>query len=367
MKKLLLIILFFMNQYVSKAQIGVGHDNVNSNSTLDARSGSSLDKGIVLPLATSTSPFVSPFKAGSILYDSDNSLIYYTTDNAGNFNAISAWTFNVNSKNLHFPKNPSGPGYVGIGSNDNFSKLTISNGTDINTINSDDGYLFLGDNSSFMKFDADEISVYDPSNSNTFHLQRLGGMVTLGDNSQPSTQANIDVSGRIKENGADLIAPGTIVMYYESSVPAGWGLCDGTAYAKTDGTGSIKSPDLQNKFVVSTGTTYPIDDEGGENEHILTLNEIPSHNHDVKVNSSDGNHNHSVGTSSLLVGGTPAPFGSTSYIDGADGSTDDRNIKDQGEGKHTHGVNQNNSPNITTNSKHENRPLFYALVYMIKL
>ena len=366
MKKLLLIILFFMNQYVSKAQIGVGHDNVNSNSTLDARSGSSLDKGIVLPLATSTSPFVSPFKAGSILYDETNSLIYYTTDNAGNFNAISAWSFDVNSKNLHFPKIPTNPGYVGIGSNDNFSKLTISNGTDIDTINSDDGYLFLGDNSSFMKFDADEISVYDPSNSNTFHLQRLGGIVTLGDNSQPSTQTNIDVSGRIKENGADLIAPGTIVMYYQSSVPAGWGLCDGTTYQKTDGTGSIKSPDLQNKFVVSTGSTYSIDDEGGENEHKLTLNEIPSHNHDVKVNSSDGGHYHYVGESGLKVGGVPF-IGSVSSVLGADGSSDDRDIQDKGGGKHTHGVNQYNSPNIYTNLKHENRPLFYALVYMIKL
>lgn len=53
------------------------------------------------------------------------------------------------------------------------------------------------------------------------------------------------------------------------NVPVGWQLCDGT-----NGT-----PDLRDKFVLGAGTTYAVGDNGGEETHTLTENEMPAHSH----------------------------------------------------------------------------------------
>ena len=76
---------------------------------------------------------------------------------------------------------------------------------------------------------------------------------------------------------------GTIVVWYgtDANVPSGWAICNG-------GSGT---PDLRNKFIVGAGLTYSVGNTGGLDavtpgagsvtiaSHVLTLNEIPPHNH----------------------------------------------------------------------------------------
>lgn len=46
---------------------------------------------------------------------------------------------------------------------------------------------------------------------------------------------------------------------------------------------------IQDKFLLSAGSTYTAGDEGGSATHTLTLNEMPAHQHEVPY-SEDGNN-----------------------------------------------------------------------------
>ncbi len=67
--------------------------------------------------------------------------------------------------------------------------------------------------------------------------------------------------------GAILIWSGSV-----NNIPDGWALCDGT-----NGT-----PDLRDRFVLGAGLSYSVGAVGGEQEHTLTIAEMPSHNHTVQ-------------------------------------------------------------------------------------
>ena len=54
-----------------------------------------------------------------------------------------------------------------------------------------------------------------------------------------------------------------------ADIPIGWQLCDG----------SNGTPDLRDKFVLGAGSSYAPGSTGGEKQHTLTQNEIPSHGH----------------------------------------------------------------------------------------
>ena len=89
--------------------------------------------------------------------------------------------------------------------------------------------------------------------------------------SKPDVGGDDDVWGGFLNSNSDILDSeiqdlkdaavpiGTIVMWHDTvlSIPnAGtdWGYCDGTVYTRTDGGGSITSPDLRGLFVVaSTG------------------------------------------------------------------------------------------------------------------
>lgn len=61
-----------------------------------------------------------------------------------------------------------------------------------------------------------------------------------------------------------------------STIPDGWVLCDGQ-----NGT-----PDLRDKFVLGAGNSYDVGSTGGEETHTLTVNEMPSHTHNVSGSSA---------------------------------------------------------------------------------
>lgn len=117
------------------------------------------------------------------------------------------------------------------------------------------------------------------------------------------------------------IPSGFIGMWHGSVVPAGWYLCNGQ-----NGT-----PDLRNRFIVGSGDEYSIGDTGGEKEHILTIDEMPSHNHSFTKYGTESN------------GGSYVVSATDSGIRGT------QNTANKGGGE-----------------AHENRPPYYALAFIMK-
>lgn len=124
----------------------------------------------------------------------------------------------------------------------------------------------------------------------------------------------------------DYAAPGVptgLILAWSGAIadiPSGWALCDGTG----------GTPDLRDKFVVGAGGSYAPGDTGGEVSHTLTVNEIPSHNHDLTTYASLGS------------GAPPAVLGVWVQTQAA------------------------NTGNTGGGAAHENRPPYYALAFIMK-
>ena len=139
-----------------------------------------------------------------------------------------------------------------------------------------------------------------------------------------------------------------IVMYWgsEDEIPEGWVLCDG-------GNGT---PNLKDRFVMSSGDNYAPGQVGGSNdvnaeftteEHKLTVAQIPSHSHTVNVD-----HKNNVGVTN--TGGQRV---------GKENNADHAiNIESStvGGGKgHTH--------DVKVEVEDGNMPAFMALMYIMKV
>jgi len=72
------------------------------------------------------------------------------------------------------------------------------------------------------------------------------------------------------------VPSGLIMMWHGSvaSIPSGYYLCNG----------SNSTPDLRGQFIIGAGGTYAVDATGGETTHTLSVSEIPSHSHLVRLN-----------------------------------------------------------------------------------
>ncbi|GAM11327.1 hypothetical protein OR1_03640 [Geobacter sp. OR-1] len=133
------------------------------------------------------------------------------------------------------------------------------------------------------------------------------------------------------------IPKGGIIMWSGTTVPEGWALCDGT-----NGT-----PNLLDKFIVGAGSGYTLGATGGESTHILTVAEMPRHNH------TDAGHLH------VQPGGW-----SPLYIQPGGGNYS----RSSGSGYAS--VDAYGYANISytgSNAAHENRPPYYALAFIMKL
>ena len=189
---------------------------------------------------------------------------------------------------------------------------------------------------------------------------------------------------------SSLFVTGMILMYTGSTAPSGWAICNGQ-----NGT-----PDLRDRFIVGAGSAYSVNNTGGANSVTLSESQIPSHNHSFSGSSSHShtvnNHTHSFSGSGSQshthgftgVGGNdhnqhtrhttvmrnrsnPTVYTAAGNT-GVQSSTVSISISGNTGGS-TPGTNSQtvsisgNTGNKGGGSSHENRPPYYALMFIMKL
>lgn len=184
---------------------------------------------------------------------------------------------------------------------------------------------------------------------------------------------------------------GAIMMWSGTmeNIPQGWALCDGQ-----NGT-----PNLQGRFIVgattgvvmfdSIGYNYPIGTTGGKNKVKLQPSEsgLPAHSHGM---ANSGSHAHKFSYYSNGEGGSDTEHTCNWNVDGkanahpvsgsgsgtkvdavrisaSYGSTWIGNdyIQMKNAGSHNHTINNNAA--TAASEAHENRPVYYALAYIMKV
>ena len=158
----------------------------------------------------------------------------------------------------------------------------------------------------------------------------------------------------------------SIISYAGSNPPTGWQLCNGTALKYTNdnfvkntdertisfnknSTGDlILTPDLRGRFILGEGdgdglTQRDIHTNGGEETHILTIEEMPSHNHLSGTKNIFDMHTGSYGHTD------------SGYIDYPNGRWVGRNR-----------TFQNYTNKKGDDAPHNNMPPYYVLTYIIK-
>lgn len=83
---------------------------------------------------------------------------------------------------------------------------------------------------------------------------------------------------------------GVIAAFAGSAAPTGWLLCDGKEYdrrtypelARVFGNGfKFRVPDLRGRFVLGASSAHPAGEQGGEEKHTMTTDEMPRHQHQI--------------------------------------------------------------------------------------
>ena len=131
---------------------------------------------------------------------------------------------------------------------------------------------------------------------------------------------------------------GTIVMwsnYLGDAIPTGWQLCDGTN----------STPDLRNRFIVGSGSSYAVGNTGGTKDAIVV-----SHTHTV----TDPGHTHTI-TAYGTGNQSTNPTGSV--------ARDSLRYNFSPTNSSTTGITVNSTGESGTNA---NLPPYYALAFIIK-
>lgn len=110
-------------------------------------------------------------------------------------------------------------------------------------------------------------------------LTANGGLSITGGLSVDSVKSDlqIDSGKKLSIGGSDVVPVpvGGIIMWTKKDLPdtEHWAVCDG----KND------TPDLRDRFVVGAGYSYSLGNTGGATSVTLTVDQMPSHSHQVKV------------------------------------------------------------------------------------
>src|SRR6056297_1068258 len=344
----ILTLVVFLQVPVLKAQVGINQPNPDSSAVLDLKSK---NRGVLMPRLTAAEiqSIPTPSK-GLMVYCSDLSVFCYfdgtdwlslpswvqkldLADPAGGIQDINA-ILNANSK-------------VGVGTDTPANKLTVT------------GNVRIGDNAAAPVNGAyikGKVKIGNPPDAGDTQQLEVDGNINAEGNI--TATGNMNTTGKVQENGNDLLPKGAIIMWSGTSPPDGWALCDGT-----------NGPDLRGRFIVGyeNRSTIPahsdnnyktIESTGGEKNHTLTIDEMPSHNHNGATGGAKA-------ILSLQVEGMGSGTDHGHELDQADdnptsGYTNDSDIISQS--SHTHTIASQGG-----GSAHENRPPYYVLAFIIKL
>ena len=211
--------------------------------------------------------------------------------------------------------------------------------------------------------------------------------LSINRNGNVEITQNLNVRGKIQENGSDLLPTGTILPFAGENVPTGFLLCDGKSYSSTDisynrlfgvilrkyggnadpNNPTFKVPDLQCRFPLGAGSTNGtgllindaseesvstkmLGSKGGTETHRLKLDELASHNHGGNT-TTNGKHSHSY---------TIFPHSKGKIADGTYWQQGSARTSEEGE--HFHNINRDGK-----NFAHENMPPYLVINYIIKL
>jgi len=213
----------------------------------------------------------------------------------------------------------------------------------------------------------------------------------------------------------DAMPLGAIIAYGGSSAPEGWHLCNGTAHGSAELQaliGSANTPDLSGRFIVGAGTGYNPKATGGAETVTLTAAQsgLVGHTHAAGAGNNNVDHSHSGATGSMnrnwshghglsadgayqppgylsdyirmgddpagnaygflsqttkLI--TPPAVGAHSHtVYGADTNHEHGFTTGGVSANHTHSISVTAAAAANASQSHENRPPYYALVYIIK-
>jgi microcystin-dependent protein len=195
--------------------------------------------------------------------------------------------------------------------------------------------------------------------------------VPLAPTPSGSTATQIATVAYVNGVATSSIPIGSIVMWggTAGNYPAGWRLCDGTSYARSDGNGNITTPDLRNRFIVAMGSSYSERSTGGSTTHTHTATNAGAHNHGGVTAS------HTL-TEAQIPSHTHATYGgeSGSYQPGgAYGASTSNNgnaygttaATGGGQG-HTHGLQSDGDHSHSINAG-QNVPPYIALAFIMKV
>lgn len=263
------------------AQIKVG-DNVSTVDGAAAIEIESTSKGILFPRMTTTqmSAISSP-PHGLVIFNTTEGCLYY-------FN--NATWLSVKS------------GITAMSDGDDDTKIQLEETYDEDKIRFD-----VNGNQAMIIDDAGKVGIGVDSPTVVLHVDANYDSLQIENLSGTGDGIGISSNGKIYRT--TFVPVGSLQLYGGSSTPTGWLSCDGsevsrtdyadlftaigTTYGVGDGSTTFELPDLRGSVPVGYGTgsglsNRSMGDVGGEESHVLTTDEIPSHSHTMQVNSSDG-------------------------------------------------------------------------------
>jgi microcystin-dependent protein len=137
---------------------------------------------------------------------------------------------------------------------------------------------------------------------------KISGVLTAGGNTYPTNTGTSGYALTTNAAGAaswNSVPPvGVVTAFAGSSAPAGYLLCDGAAVSRTtysalfaiigttygagNGSTTFNIPDLTGRIPVgkNSATFSTLGAKGGEENHTMTINEMPAHKHSTSINSA---------------------------------------------------------------------------------